>query len=102
MRDEVKIYRVHSAHLKRPAPAGPWGKVKRAYRLAIVHALLALADGHAWNALAIAALGALSQIPPELLSAHSWLRTAAPVSLLLIGMVPKVLGNHTAALEKTS
>jgi hypothetical protein len=94
----------HSAHA-RPAPhrkPNSWAGVKRAYRLAFLHALLAVTDGHAWNALALTAMAALTAIPAEILSAHSWLRTGTPIVLAAIGILARAKGRHAVIKQVTS
>jgi hypothetical protein len=89
----------HRAHVK--PRLGPWDRVKRVYRTAIVHVFLEFAGGHAWNALALIAMAGLAAIPPELLSAHASLRTTAPIVLAVLGIAARITG-RTRALENPS
>ncbi len=65
-------------------------------RLGVVHVVVQLATGELWYGLAAAAIAGLAAIPAEALSAHSWLRTATPIALALIGCAAKGLQNHSA------
>jgi len=76
-----------------------WRGVKRIWRLAALHALSAIADGHAWNALALTAMAALAALPVELLSAHSWLRCAVPITLAAMGVLTRAAGRHESLSE---
>ncbi len=71
-------------------------RCRRIVRLALLHALTQLATGEVWYGLAAAAIAGLAAIPAETLSAHSWLRTATPIALALIGCAAKGLQNHPA------
>ena len=76
------------------------GLVRRAWRLVAAHLILQLAAPQFWHALALAAIAGMLAVPADVLRANSWLRSALPIALAMIGTIVYGLEKHPHAKQR--